>query len=224
MRSHGWSGDTPTSDEEAINRILDAVDCLTAEQGPAIRISDLARVLGVSRQTVYRYFPGTEALQLASRMRATDGFFNRMADHMKGWTNPAAAIVEGVAFAAEELASDQQMARVLNARTPNGHFASITTEATFTVGRRMFQNYDVDWACHGFTDEAIDELIEISTRTLHSILIDPGETPRDGIALRRFIARWLGPAVLYPQLVQGITALDAITDYGPQPAVSLRLS
>lgn len=220
MRSHGWSGDTPTSDEEAINRILDAVDCLVAEQGPSIRISDIARILGVSRQTVYRYFPGTEALLLASQIRAADGFLSRMADHMKGWTNPAAAIVEGVAFAAEELAGDQQMNRVLNARTPDGNLASITTEATFTLGRRMFQNYDVDWARHGFTDQAIDELIEISARTLQSVLIDPGPTPRDATALRRFIARWLGPAVLYPQVVQGIAALDAVTDHGLQPAVS----
>ena len=54
VRSHGWSGNTPTSDEEAITRILDAADEIIAERGSAMRIADVARSLGVTRQTVYR--------------------------------------------------------------------------------------------------------------------------------------------------------------------------
>ncbi|MGV0659890.1 TetR family transcriptional regulator, partial [Mycolicibacterium pulveris] len=53
MRSRGWAGATPASDEEAIARILDAVDEVVAEHGSAIRLADVARKLGVTRQTVY---------------------------------------------------------------------------------------------------------------------------------------------------------------------------
>ena len=53
----GWSGDTPSSDEEAIARILDTAEVIVAERGSAVRIADVARSLGVTRQTVYRYFP-----------------------------------------------------------------------------------------------------------------------------------------------------------------------
>ena len=56
MRSRGWAGSTPRSDEEAIDRILNAVDEVVAEHGSAIRLADVARKLGVTRQTVYRYF------------------------------------------------------------------------------------------------------------------------------------------------------------------------
>ena len=43
MRSHGWSGVTPASDEEAIARILDAADEVVTERGSAMRIADVAR-------------------------------------------------------------------------------------------------------------------------------------------------------------------------------------
>jgi predicted regulator of amino acid metabolism with ACT domain len=52
MRSRGWAGVTPSSDEEAISRILSAVDEEVAEHGAAIRLADVARRLGVTRQTV----------------------------------------------------------------------------------------------------------------------------------------------------------------------------
>ena len=48
MRSHGWAGNTPASDEEAIGRILNAADKIIDERGPAMRIADVARALGVT--------------------------------------------------------------------------------------------------------------------------------------------------------------------------------
>ena len=86
MRSHGWAGNTPASDEEAIERILDAADKIIGERDAPMRIADVARTLGVTRQTVYRYFPGTEALALATAMRSADGFLDHLATHVKGIT------------------------------------------------------------------------------------------------------------------------------------------
>ena len=91
MRSRGWAGRWPASDEEAIARILDAADEVVSERGSAMRIADVARTLGVTRQTVYRYFPGTEALLVASAMRAADGFIDQLSEHVGGMTDPVAA-------------------------------------------------------------------------------------------------------------------------------------
>ena len=96
MRSRGWAGSTPASDEEAIARILDAVDEVVAEHGPAIRLADVARRLGVTRQTVYRYFPNADALLIASAMRAVDGFIDQAAQHVRGLNDPVTAIIESV--------------------------------------------------------------------------------------------------------------------------------
>src|SRR6478752_5037093 len=104
MRSRGWAGSTPASDEEAIARILDAVDDVVAEHGAAIRLADVARTLGVTRQTVYRYFPNADALLIASAMRAANGFVDQVVDHVDGDNDPVTAVVECVSFALDRLA------------------------------------------------------------------------------------------------------------------------
>jgi AcrR family transcriptional regulator len=206
MRSHGWSGNTPASDQEAIDRILDAADRIVAERGSSLRIADVARTLGVTRQTVYRYFPTTEALLVTSAMRSADGFIDRVEEHMRGLTDPVAAMVESVAFAVEHLAGDRQFENLLTRRGQGGEITSLTSDTALTFGRSILHRFDVDWESHGFDEAALDELAEISLRTLHSLLIDPGDPPRDGPAIRRFVARWLGPAILYPRLAQAMGA------------------
>ena len=90
MRSRGWAGSTPSSDEEAVSRILSAVDEEVAENGAAIRLADVARRLGVTRQTVYRYFPNADALLMASGMRAVNGFIDQVTQHVSGLKDPVA--------------------------------------------------------------------------------------------------------------------------------------
>ncbi|OBH82835.1 TetR/AcrR family transcriptional regulator [Mycobacterium sp. E2989] len=210
MRSHGWAGNTPASDEEAIERILDAADTIVDERGSALRIADVARALGVTRQTVYRYFPGTQALLVASAMRSADGFLDRMAAHLGGVTDPVVAMTEGLAFAIEELACDNQVEFVLNQR--RGHKVSIVSDTALAFGRSMLHRYDIDWESYGFDDAGLDELNEFSLRLLHSFLTDPGRPARSGADLRRYLTRWLGPAIAYPQIMRAMDALQ-----GPAP-------
>ena len=200
MRSRGWAGVTPSSDEEAISRILDAVDDEVAQHGPGIRLADVARRLGVTRQTVYRYFPNADALLIASAMRAVNGFIDQVIERANGLNDPVAAIVESVSFGVENLAGDPQLEALL-ARQPGGEAAvSLTSDTAMAFCLSVFRRLDVDWTLHGFDDAALDELAEMTLRTAQSLLTDPGQSQRDGIALRRFVTRWLGPAILYPRL------------------------
>jgi AcrR family transcriptional regulator len=207
MRSHGWAGNAPASDTEAIERILDAADKIIDERGPAMRIADVARALGVTRQTVYRYFPGTQALLLASAMRSADGFLDRMAAHLEGVTDPVVAITEGMAFAVEELASDNQVEFVLNQRHRGGQTISIMSDTAMAFGRSMLHRLDIDWDAHGFDEAGLDELNEFTIRVLHSFLADAGRPTRSGADLRRYLTRWIGPAVAYPQISRAVDAL-----------------
>ncbi len=207
VRSHGWSGNTPASDEEAITRILDKAGEIIAERGSAMRIADVARELGVTRQTVYRYFPGTEALLIATAMRTADGFLGQLAGHVHGLTDPADAMVEGVAFAIETLGEDKQIGFMLSKREQGEVSVSITSDTALSFSRSMLHRFDVDWAANGFDDAALDELSQFSMRVMHSFLIDRGDTLRDGADLRRFLARWMGPSIVYPRLQQAVGAL-----------------
>ena len=201
MRSRGWAGATPASDEEAISRILSAVDDEIAEHGGAgLRLADVARRLGVTRQTVYRYFPNADALLIASSMRAVDGFIDQAVDHVRGVNDPVTALVESLSFGVENLIGDPQLESLLTRRTEGEAVTSLTSDTATALCLSVFGRLDVDWELHGFDTAALHELAEMFLRTVQSLLIDPGPQERDGIELRRFITRWLGPAILFPRM------------------------
>lgn len=207
-RRHGWSGNTPTSDEEAITRILDAVDEIIAEPASALRIADVARSLGVTRQTVYRYFPGTEALLLATAMRSGDGFLDQLANHVRGETDAVTAVIEGLAFAIEKLSRDERIGFMLNNRSGGEKGASLTSDTALTFSRSMLHRYEVDWEAQGFDEESLGGLAEFCLRILISFLVDSSQAAHGGANLREFLARWVGPAVVYPRLTG---AMDSVT-------------
>ncbi len=199
MRSRGWAGATPSSDEEAISRILTAVDEEIAEHGAGIRLADVARRLGVTRQTVYRYFPNADALLIASAMRAVNGFIDQVADRVSGVNDPVTAVVESVSFGVETLSGDPQLERLLSRRDDGEAVVSLTSDTAIAFCLSVFHRLDVDWKLHGFDDDALRELAEMTLRTVQSMLTDVGQVPRRGLELRRFVAHWLGPAILYPR-------------------------
>ena len=92
-RRHGWAGDPPGSDEEAVARIVAAAITVIDETGADIGIADVARALGVIRQTVYRYFPNAEALMAAVAVASVGSFLDRIEDHTAGicllYTSPS---------------------------------------------------------------------------------------------------------------------------------------
>lgn len=190
----------PSSDEEAISRILSAVDDEVAEHGPAIRLADVARRLGVTRQTVYRYFPNADALLIASSMRAVNGFIDQIAEHVIGVNDPVTALVECVSFGVENLSGDPQLENLLAYRPDGETVTSLTSDTAIAFCLAFFRRLEVDWTLHGFDDAALRGLAEMAGRTVQSLLTDPGPHKRDGVELRRFVTRWLGPAILYPRL------------------------
>lgn len=138
MRSRGWAGSTPASDEEAIARILDAVDAVVTERGSAIRLADVARRLGVTRQTVYRYFPNADALLIASAMRAVDGFIDQVVEHVKDVHDPVTAVVECVSYAVQTLSGDPQLEGLLQGPHGGEPITSLTSDTAKTFCLSFF--------------------------------------------------------------------------------------
>ena len=119
MRTHGWAGAAPASDEEAVARILAAAGKAIDERGADFSIADVARTLGVTRQTVYRYFPSTEALLMQAGVVAATDFLDRLSTHLQGITDPADAATEAIATALEWLPKDKHIGLLLSpGRTP----------------------------------------------------------------------------------------------------------
>jgi AcrR family transcriptional regulator len=196
VRTHGWSGSTPTTDDEAVARILSAAGKAIDERGAEFSIADVARTLGVTRQTVYRYFPSTEALLVAAAVQAADDFLERLADHLRGLDDPVDAVTEAIATALEWLPKDKHLGLLLAPGRADEHTVSVTSDVALQFANRMVRRFDVDWAGLGFTDEVLDELAEHLLRIIQSFVIDPGRPPRTGEDLRGYLRRWVGGAVL----------------------------
>ena len=198
MRTHGWSGSAPASDDEAVARILAAAGKAIDERGAEISIADVARTLGVTRQTVYRYFPSTDALLVAAAVHAADDFLERVADHVRGINDPVDAVTEAVATALEWLPKDKHIGLLVAPGRPNAHTESVTSDVALQFANAMVRRFDVDWAAHGFTDAELDELAEHLLRIIQSFVIDPGRPPRTGQVLRDYMRRWVAGAIVPP--------------------------
>lgn len=195
MRTHGWAGSAPASDDEAVARILAAASQAIEQRGADISIADVARTLGVTRQTVYRYFPSTDALLVAAAERSAAGFLERLAAHLTGITEPAQAVTEAIATTLEWLPHDKHIGLLLAPERANAFTADVTSDVAMHFAGAMLRRFDVDWAAAGFTDAELAELAEHLLRIIQSFVIDPGRPPRSGDDLRRYLRRWVSSAV-----------------------------
>ena len=195
MRTHGWSGAAPASDEEAVARILAAAGKAIDERGADFSIADVARTLGVTRQTVYRYFPSTDALLMQAGVVAASDFLERLASHIQGMTNPMDAAVEAIATALEWLPKDKHIGLLLAPGRSPALTESMTSDIALQFAQSVVRRFDVDWAAAGFDDADLQELAEYLLRIIQSFVVDPGRPPRTGAELRAYLRRWVAPAL-----------------------------
>jgi AcrR family transcriptional regulator len=195
MRTHGWGGSPPADDAQAIGRILDAARRCFDTKGADTGIADVARALGVTRQTVYRYFPSTEDLLVAAALGATGDFLDRLAAHVGPLADPGAAVVEAIAYTLEQLPSEPYLSLLLASRRTSTFAVGVTSATAMALGRSILDRFAVDWPAAGFDDEGVTELVEYLLRTIQSLVLDPGHPPRNGEELRRYLGRWIAPSV-----------------------------
>ncbi|MBV8788757.1 MAG: TetR/AcrR family transcriptional regulator [Mycobacterium sp.] len=194
MRRHGWSGDIPADDDEAVARILAAARAAIDERG-TVSVSEVAQTLGVTRQTIYRYFPTQEALLGGTALASVDSFLDRLAAHLGSINNPTEAVVEGIAYTFEQIAHDKYLSLVLQPGKASAFTPGVTSDMAISFGRSILQRFDIDWAAAGFTGEKLDELVEVMLRMLQSLIVDPGRPARAGTRLRSFLEDWIAPSV-----------------------------
>jgi AcrR family transcriptional regulator len=195
---HGWRGDPPGSEAEARERIVGAAMRCVDRYGPEkTGLSDVAEDLGVTRQTVYRYFAGTDDLLAAVARSAADNYLDRLARHLAQVTDPAEAVVEALAFTIERLPEERYLGVLLTAGRSSRFFAGVTSPEAVGFARSLLERTAVDWETAGYGPAELDELAEFALRVLLSLVLDPGTPRRSGSAQRGFLRRWVGPAIAY---------------------------
>ncbi len=195
MRTHGWSGSPPTSDDEAVERILAAAKRVIDRCGRDFSVAEVARNLGVTRQTVYRYFPTTEALLTATAIGAAGPFLDDLRNHVSGLHDPGEAVIEGIAYALERLPADPYLSLVISPGPSAAAPATVTSELALSFGRLLLERFDIDWPNVGVDDAGLGGLVEHMLRIIQSFIVDPGRPPRLGEDLRTYLRKWVAPAI-----------------------------
>ncbi len=193
--ARGWRGSPPVDDAEARDRIISAaMRCVDRYGITKTGLSDVAAELGVTRQTVYRLYASTDDLLIAVAQASVESYLDRLAAHVAGLTDPAAAVVEGIAFTVEQLPREKIIGPVLMSSHADAALRGVTSEQAILFARAMLARMDVDWADAGFDDRSMDGLAEFGLRMLQSLVLDPRQE-RSSQDLREFLTRWLAPAI-----------------------------
>ena len=167
--------------------------CLERNGHTKTGLSDVARELGITRQTVYRYFGNTENLLVATAIVAVEPFFEQLVDHCSNISKPDDLVVESIAYSIEHLPKGARLSLFLaNGRSD---FDGVTSPTVMQFGHMILRRFPIHWSQIGYDSEDLDELVEFILRILQSFVLDSGDPPRDGVALRRYLQRWVAPAV-----------------------------
>ena len=199
MRSHGWGGHPPADATEARARILSATRARLNAAGTT-STSEIADVLGVTRQTVYRYFPTTEDLLDAAAMDAVVELQDQLVEHVTDRLEDASGdasdvVVEVVAYVYEHLRDDPALNRLVAPGRISRTVAGLTAPSSIALGGKLLAGFGIDWSEVGLTEDEQLELVEHLLRTLQTFVLDPGDPARTGEELRAYLRRWVGPAL-----------------------------
>lgn len=199
MRSHGWGGERPADAEEARARILAATRDRLAAAGTT-STSEIAEVLGVTRQTVYRYYPTTEELLNAAALDAvaemTDQLVRHVQQHLVATSGDAAdAAVEVVAYVYEHLRDDPALNRLIAPGRITRTLSGLTAPSSIALGGKLLSGFGIDWSEIGLDQDEQSELVEHLLRILQSFVLDPGDPARTGDEVRAYLRRWIAPVL-----------------------------
>lgn len=197
MGHHGWQGNPPGTEDEARRRIVEAATACLDRVGLAkTNLSDVAAEAGVTRQTVYRYFPRLADILRAVALAGVEEFAERMERHLATFGSAEEAAVESVVFAVRTVPAEPHLSLLLQAGEADLFTSEVASAPAFALGARILRNVPVDWAAVGVTtDEDLQGLAEILMRLFLSFLHYPSTSALDDDRLRALVRRWIGPAL-----------------------------
>jgi AcrR family transcriptional regulator len=196
MGYHGWQGNPPGTENEARRRIVEAATACIDRSGLAkTSLSDIATEAGVTRQTVYRYFPSLPDILTAVAVAGAEEFAERMEHHLSAFATAEEAAVESVVYAVRTLPDEPYLGLLLQAGETDSFTAGVTSPIAFSLGARILRNLPIDWPAIGITDADLHSLAELLMRLFISFLQYPSTPPHTDDELRALVRRWIGPAL-----------------------------
>ncbi|MFO0547196.1 MAG: TetR family transcriptional regulator [Polyangiaceae bacterium] len=164
-------------------------------------VDDVARRLGISRVTIYRYFPKKEQLVEAVLMRELRSFLGAVEAHIEGFDSLEERLVEGVVFALSTLRRHTLLNRLLRTE-PETIVPHLTLDAgpVLAAAREFIARYPRAEVAAGrlkITEQQIGVLSEMLARVVLSFVLTPDSAVKlDSPAeIQAFAREYLAPVV-----------------------------
>ncbi|RAU95588.1 TetR/AcrR family transcriptional regulator [Mycolicibacter senuensis] len=189
-RQHGgrrgtrWGADTPATDEEARERLLDAADVCYARRGVArTRIDHIAQVAEVHRTTVYCYFPSKNALVSASFVRSARSILTASKAYFCTDEPFLEQLVKATLESLQATRTSPTMALLLGASESAGLtvHAAMASEEWHTLARETLGPPLTQAVADGHVraDAPVEAILRWIWRVAFSLATEPG-APEDG--------------------------------------------
>lgn len=194
MERRNWFGVRPADEQEARERLMDAaLRCVQRYGIHKTNLNDIARQAGVTRPTVYRYFENRDAILAAALARVGETFADRLFSYTLQFDEPGDQVVEAVLYCLRELPEDPQLSLLLDPDVYSRLSVRVfSTDDTLRMARRILQAALDE---HAELLGEVDEIAEVITRFLLSLITMRGPKERSEAELRTFLQRRLLPAV-----------------------------
>jgi AcrR family transcriptional regulator len=188
--------------EEASDRILKGAIEEAEEFGMRrFTIGDVARRVGVSRVTIYRYFPGRDRLVEAVLLHELRRFLRDIDDAVAGCETLEDRLIEGFVFALVQLRRHRLLNRLLRTE-PELLLPHLTLKASpvLAAAREFIAGFARAEAAEGglaLSEEDIEGVSELLARAVMSFVLTPDSVLglRTQADIRRFAEHYLAPVL-----------------------------
>lgn len=187
------SGDHGEHEDTRLRLMAAAMRCVQRLGIEKTSLNAIAQEAGCARQTVYNHFANADAVILAALLEASQSFAERMIAHVQAWPSAGDRVVEAMMFCLEHLPQEPLLQMIGDPRfAPLANISLFTAETSRQVIRRVA---GVCLAPAPALAPQVDELGEMMTRLLLSLLLLDGPAPRSPDEMRAFLRRWLLPGL-----------------------------
>jgi len=186
-----WAGDPPQA-SAARGRLLEAAArCIARDGIAATSVAAIAAEAGVSRQTVYRYFSGRDALVLGCLRATAEEVRAAIDQQLRALVDPADMIVETLVLGLDAVRGDPVLRAISDASSPGALGTQITGPAGIAWVREPLAPA-IEAA--GWDEDHTDACLELILRLFLSWIISP-QPQRSPEELRAFLYRHVIPGL-----------------------------
>ena len=164
-------------------RILDAAFTALLDFGLSrTTVEDVAQRAGLSRQTVYRYFPSKDALIVALVSREEEQFISGVREALTGADGLGPALGDGIRFVLRFAREHPLLDRLLTT-DPQAFLPYLTTQGLPVVvrAREAMVELLAPRAPH-LSEDALRGALDAATRAVLSYVLTPSDRPDDAVA------------------------------------------